>query len=131
MTITLNLQDIGNALLYVLGIGALALLAVALVRAVRILSHVDQVLAPNRAALAAALKDVPGIVDNAKAISADTREVTQAVRGGALALQRAATSVGDTVSSTAEAVRDQVEGIMALVQLIAQVIAAIRGKNRT
>lgn len=148
MTITLNPQDIGNGLLYVLGSGALALLVVALVRAVRILSHVEAALGPNRAALKTALADVPAVVDNVRRVSADasemtaqlkttvvgiasdTQQVTHAVRDGVTVLRRTATSVSESVADTAEAVRDQVEGVLTIVQVIAQIVSAFRSKAK-
>lgn len=111
MTIQINLDQLVNGILILLGLAIGVVLLLAILKLLRVLGRVDDILSSNQGSIDTTLKGLPTIVGNAGHITSDVHELTSSLKVSIADIASDAQGVTHIVHDGVVSLKDAVENI--------------------
>ena len=140
MTIQINVDQLVNGILILLGVAIGVVLLLTILKLLRVLGRVDAILSSNQGSIDTTLKGLPAIVGNAEHITSDVHEltgrlkvsiadiasdaqgVTHIVHDGVASLKDAVEHIGSSTAAAAHRAKRQTVNTAAWLKLILKLI---------
>ncbi len=111
MIIQINLDQLVNGILILLGLVIGVVLLLTILKLLRVLGRVDSILSSNQGSIDTTLKGLPAIVGNAGHIASDVHELTSSLKVSIADIASDAQGVTHIVHDGVVSLRDAVENI--------------------